>query len=143
MRRDSSGTLWGKMQQCEENAAARLRRLMVMLQWNQFVKSQVTHSLNCVRSDWERHLFDWSQLLQGSTKWYSSVQYGTVSNFFTFPLSKEHQITCCTYSGPLSGYQASQRVQRGRSYSHCSLLTASRQKAVFKCCCRAVNVSLQ
>ncbi len=69
-----------------------------------------------------------------------AVQFGLVSygtQLYTFELSKGYQITVprCTCCGhPFIGVPSGpKRVPRGWSYTRCSPLTASRQKALFKC----------
>ncbi len=75
------------------------------------------------------------------------VQFGTVRYAF-FHCQKDTKgyqitITYLFWSPFRCGMKWSQRVSSGWSYTHCSLLTARRQKAVLKCCCKTVNVPLQ
>ncbi len=79
-----------------------------------------------------------------------AVQFSPVQDDF-FGFQKDSEEPCCAVPRRATlmlvtlslGYRVSQRVPRGRSYTLCSPSTASRQKAVFKCCCRTDNTSLQ
>ncbi len=75
------------------------------------------------------------------TVWFGTDRYALF--FLHFHRQKGTKWPYLLWSPFCLSTRRSQRVPRGWSYTHCTPLTASRQKAIFKCCCRAINISLQ
>ncbi len=101
-------------------------RALGFLVWTSCVMSQSTglktHTLTKLKVA--------SKTVQPCFHW--AVQFSYRTNFFYRAY----------FGHPSVGVPSVWRVPRGRSYTHRSLLTASRQKAVFKFCCRTVDISV-